>query len=109
MPPLSEPPWEYLCQASRPSLQSFELTRLNHAANLHKEFMTLLHQWLEETAMAMLARWLLEHPTHLQHEPRPFLEQVDLESDPLLLAALALNAHALALGGPPRAPPKAIA
>ncbi len=29
-----EPPWEYLCQASKPSLQGFELSRLNHAARI---------------------------------------------------------------------------
>ena len=27
-------PWDYLHQASNPSLESFELSRLNHAANL---------------------------------------------------------------------------
>ena len=54
-------PWEYLCQASQPSLQSFELTRLNHAANLRKEIAALVDEWMEETAAAMLARWLLEH------------------------------------------------
>ncbi|MDP9340040.1 MAG: hypothetical protein M3P45_14355 [Acidobacteriota bacterium] len=46
--------------ASRTSLQSYELTRLSHAANLRKEIGTLLDQWLEENACAMLARWLME-------------------------------------------------
>jgi len=52
-----EPPLEYLHAASRASLQSFELTRLNHAANLRSEIGALIDQWLEETAEAML-----EHP-----------------------------------------------
>ena len=56
-----EPPLEYLHAASRASLQSFELTRLNHAANLRSEIGALIDQWLEETAEAMLARWMLEH------------------------------------------------
>lgn len=57
-----EPPWDYLSNASAASLQSFELSRLNHAANLRREIGALLDQWLEETSHALLARWLLEHP-----------------------------------------------
>jgi hypothetical protein len=56
-----DPPWDYLRQASAASLQSFELSRLNHAANLRHEIATLMDQWLEETSQAMLARWLLEN------------------------------------------------
>jgi hypothetical protein len=56
----TQPPWEFLLSASRTSLQSYELTRLSHAANLRKEIGTLLDQWLEENACAMLARWLME-------------------------------------------------
>ena len=58
--PKSEPPWEFLLSASRNSLQSYELSRLSHAANLRKEIEALLDQWLEENACAMLARWLIE-------------------------------------------------
>jgi hypothetical protein len=56
------PPWEYLQQATAPALQSFELSRLNHATNLKKEIDSLLEQWLDETAAAMLARFLMEQP-----------------------------------------------
>jgi hypothetical protein len=56
----SQPPWEFLLSASRNSLQSFEFTRLSHAANLRKEIAALLDQWQEETASAMLARWLMD-------------------------------------------------
>jgi hypothetical protein len=56
----SQPPWEFLLSASKNSLQSYELSRLAHAANLRKEITALMDQWLEETAAAMLARWLLE-------------------------------------------------
>ena len=54
------PPWDFLHEASSPSLQSFELSRLNHAANLRKEIAALLEQWIEEAAEALLARWLRE-------------------------------------------------
>ncbi len=56
----TQPPWEFLLSASRTSLQSYELSRLSHAANLRKEIGALLDQWLEENAAAMLARWLME-------------------------------------------------
>jgi hypothetical protein len=56
----SQPPWEFLLSASRSSLQSFELSRLAHAANLRKEIVALLDNWQEENAAAMLARLLLE-------------------------------------------------
>ena len=57
--PQSQPPWDFLLTASRPSLQSFELSRLAHSANLRKEIGALLDQWLEENACAMVAHWLI--------------------------------------------------
>jgi hypothetical protein len=55
------PPLDYLEAASRASLQSFELTRLNHAANLRNEIAALIDQWIQETSEALLARWMLDH------------------------------------------------
>jgi hypothetical protein len=69
------PPIDYLHTASRSSLQSFELARLNHAANLRREIAVLIDQWLEETAEAMLARWMLEHHGSLR---QPSLSVADL-------------------------------
>jgi hypothetical protein len=63
------PPWEYLQQATVPALQSFELSRLNHASNLKKEIDTLLDQWLDETAAAMLARFLMEQTVLPESSP----------------------------------------
>ena len=57
----TQPPWDFLLSASRASLQSYELTRLSHAANLRKEIAVLLDQWLDESSSAMLARWLIEN------------------------------------------------
>jgi hypothetical protein len=52
-------------------LQSFELSRLNHAANLRKQVDNLLTQWLDETAAALLARFLLEQADRSPHATRP--------------------------------------
>jgi hypothetical protein len=57
----TQPPWEFLLSASRATLQSYELTRLSHAANLRKEIAVLLDQWLDENSSAILARWLIEN------------------------------------------------
>src|ERR1039457_6574757 len=62
------PPLDYLRAASRTSLQSFELARLNHAANLRREIATLIDQWIQESSEATLARWMLDHHKSL-HEP----------------------------------------
>ena len=63
------PPLEYLRAASRASLQSFELARLNHAANLRREIAALIDQWIQETSEATLARWMLDHHKSLQEPP----------------------------------------
>ena len=55
----TQPPWEFLLSASSNSLQSYELSRLNHAANPRKEIAQLLDTWLDENASALLARWLM--------------------------------------------------
>jgi len=70
----TQPPWEFLLSASRTSLQSYELSRLSHAANLRKEIGALLDQWMEENSSAMLARWLMdqgERPQQVQEDPLP--------------------------------------
>ena len=66
----TQPPWEFLLSASRNSLQSYELSRLSHAANLRKEIGALLDLWMEENSAAMLARWLMEQ----RERPQQVLE-----------------------------------
>ena len=70
----TQPPWEFLLSASRNSLQSFELSRLSHAANLRKEISALLDQWLEENAAAMLARLLLQQRDRSPRTSEPLSE-----------------------------------
>lgn len=84
-------PWEYLRQASVRSLESFELARLSHAANLRKEIIALVDQWLEETANALLARWLLEHPAQLH-------DAADFTHDPIAFEAPTPKRSPAALG-----------
>jgi hypothetical protein len=77
------PPLDYLQAASRASLQHFELTRLNHAANLRQEIAALIDQWIQETSEAMLARWLLDHHKSLQSSPMSPTEVVRTLVDPV--------------------------
>ena len=76
------PPIDYLHAASRSSLQSFELARLNHAANLKREIAALIDQWLEETAEAMLARWMLDHHGSLRQPTLTVAEVLRTFQDP---------------------------
>ena len=77
------PPLDYLQAASRASLQSFELTRLNHAANLRREIASLIDQWIQETSQAMLARWMLDHHKSLQSSSMSPTELVRSLVDPV--------------------------
>ena len=52
------PPWDFLRDASKPSLESYELSRLNNAANLRREITALLDQWVDDNSQALLARWV---------------------------------------------------
>jgi hypothetical protein len=64
-----QPPWDYLHDASVPSLESYELSRLNHAANLRREIAALLDQWIEDSSQALLARWVREDRNLPEAEP----------------------------------------
>lgn len=66
--------WDYLHAASDPSLESYEMSRLNHAANLRREVIALIEQWIEETAQALLARWVRQDRA-VARTPAPSLEE----------------------------------
>jgi hypothetical protein len=51
---------EYLLRCSKPSLESFELSRLNRVANLRKELRMLVEDWIEAEVEARLAHWVLK-------------------------------------------------
>jgi len=55
-----EPPVEYLRECSSTSLRYFEMSKLEHVANLRKELAALMDQMMEESALAIFARWMLE-------------------------------------------------
>jgi hypothetical protein len=76
------PPLDYLQAASRASLQIYELTRLNHAANLREEIAALMDQWIQETSEAMLARWMLDHHKSMQSSPMSSSEVARTLIDP---------------------------
>ena len=52
--------WEFLLGSSKSTLQAYEQSRLNFAANLRKEIAQLLEVWVDESSNALLARWLIE-------------------------------------------------
>jgi len=52
-----EPPFEYLLECSKKSLQAFLLTQLNNSAERRKEVNQLLDEWVEAESLARLATW----------------------------------------------------
>jgi hypothetical protein len=46
----SGPPWDFFHDASIASLQSFELSRLNNAANIRRQVAALLDQWVADNS-----------------------------------------------------------
>jgi hypothetical protein len=75
---------DYLHTASHSSLQSFELTRLNHAANLRRDIAVLIDQWLEETVEAVLARYMLEHHASLRQPALTVADPLRTFQDPTI-------------------------
>jgi hypothetical protein len=60
MPQHSGPPEDYLRECSNTSLRYFEMSKLEHVANLRRELAVLLDEMMEESALALFARWMLE-------------------------------------------------
>ena len=95
----TQPPWEFLLSASRHSLQSFELSRLSHAANLRKEIGALLDEWMEENSAAMLARLLMDQ----RERPQP-AQETRPAGEPLPQSGPGVSDNFFAKrAGPPRA------
>ncbi|MFZ0036361.1 MAG: hypothetical protein WAK91_02995 [Candidatus Acidiferrales bacterium] len=57
----AKPPFHFIATCSTISLQSYELARLDAAANLRRQLQELTDQWIEAEVEARLARWALEH------------------------------------------------
>src|SRR5580700_1185490 len=90
----TRPPWDYLHDASIASLESYELSRLNHAANLRREIAALMDQWIDDTTQALLARWVREDRTLPRAAPAP-TDETPISEPPFMDPPLC--------GEPPRA------
>jgi hypothetical protein len=55
------PPIGYLLECSKHSLKCFVLARMNESSELRKHLQQLLPEWVEATALAMLAEWFEKH------------------------------------------------
>lgn len=50
---------DYLARCSQTSLESFELARLNDLANLRKQMIDVIDEWVETDIQARIAEWIL--------------------------------------------------
>jgi hypothetical protein len=55
------PAIDFLLESSTRSLQDLELASLNRSANLARAVRSEIEQWIEQTAAAMVARWMIEN------------------------------------------------
>ncbi|MGH9730571.1 MAG: hypothetical protein ACRD4A_02645 [Candidatus Acidiferrales bacterium] len=55
---------DYLAGCSQISLESFELARLNDLANLRKQMVDVIDEWVETDIQARIAEWILLHRRH---------------------------------------------
>lgn len=55
------PPVEFLFDVSASMLQDLELASRNRSANLSKALKAEIDLWIEEMAIALLARWMREN------------------------------------------------
>src|SRR5713226_5763937 len=65
-----QPPVDYLRDCSDNSLRYYEVSKLEHVANLRRELRALWEEMLEETALAHLARWMIENGADLGSNTR---------------------------------------
>ena len=54
----NQPPLEYLLKCSQISLESYELSRLNKAANLRRELLDIAEDWIREEVCVRVSEWL---------------------------------------------------
>ena len=76
------PPWEFLLSASRNSLQSYELSRLGHAANLRKEVAPMLDQWVESRPLEGQRPVVIHRHPPAMHRPRIEMIQIRRQVQP---------------------------
>lgn len=84
-----DPPVRYLRECSDNSLRHFEVSKLEHVANLRRELSVLWEEMIEESALALLARWMIDNRGTLRHRvaapvpanSRDILSQVGLPGE----------------------------
>src|ERR1700679_165974 len=61
----TQPPLDFFLTSSATGLQSYELSRMNHAANLRKELRQIMEEWIQAEVNSRFARLVMESRTLL--------------------------------------------
>ena len=88
-------PIEFLLDSSVSVVGEFELSRLNHAANLRKELRAVTEQIIDDLAEARFARWMLDNQAALRSMIAP-LNAIQESFDFVDRAAREARTHARA-------------
>jgi hypothetical protein len=57
---IAQPPLQYLITSSQAGLESFVLSRQGQVANLRREVLQVVEEWIEAETQSRTARWILE-------------------------------------------------
>lgn len=80
---------DYLARCSQTSLESFELARLNDLANLRKQMIDVIDEWVEADIQARIAEWiLLRHRQQRSLRPPQSVRRIRSKQVPLPLLPL---------------------
>ncbi len=55
---------DYLARCSQTSLESFQLARLNDLANLRRQMIDVIDEWVETDIQARISEWILLRKRH---------------------------------------------
>ena len=89
-------PVEYLARASKETLESFELARLNRAANFRKEAREVLNDWVQAEVESRLARFVLERRRAQSGDARSPITEIVPLLEPDVLSSTAQFTQPLA-------------
>jgi|GEM_PF-4643271 len=93
---IAQPPLQYLITSSQAGLESFVLSRQGQVANLRREVLEVVEEWIEAETQSRAARWILECRRSQNAYEIP-LENLELAEFDYLPQAPALPAGAMPL------------
>jgi hypothetical protein len=98
---IAQPPLQYLITSSQAGLESFVLSRQGQVANLRREALEVLEEWIESETQLRTARWILECRRAQDPDAVP-MDRTELTDFDYQSRAPALSPRTMPMFGQPR-------